>query len=77
MIASIFFTAPKLELAHQMASNPIQMTESEQRIFTRLCIQGESMMDCLRIIIHHMIFLIIRGDIGARMTKDERSAPCY
>jgi len=29
MIASIFFTAPKLELAYQMASNPIQMMESE------------------------------------------------
>jgi hypothetical protein len=28
MIASIFFTAPKLELAYQMASYPIQMTES-------------------------------------------------
>jgi hypothetical protein len=30
MIASIFFTAPKLELAHQMASNPIQMIEPQR-----------------------------------------------
>jgi hypothetical protein len=30
MIASIFFTAPKLELAYQMASNPIQMIEPER-----------------------------------------------
>jgi hypothetical protein len=29
MTASIFFTAPKLELAYQMASNPIQMRESD------------------------------------------------
>jgi hypothetical protein len=29
MIASIFFTAPKLELTYQMASNPIQMRESD------------------------------------------------
>ena len=36
MIASIFFTAPKLELAYQMASYPIQMTESNQLSFTRL-----------------------------------------
>jgi hypothetical protein len=28
MIASIFFTAPKLELALQMASNPIQNDRS-------------------------------------------------
>jgi hypothetical protein len=36
MIASIFFTAPKLELAFQMASNPIHWQKSKQTIFTRL-----------------------------------------
>jgi len=30
MIASIFFTAPKLELAYQMASNPIQIIGLER-----------------------------------------------
>jgi hypothetical protein len=29
MTASIFFIAPKLELTHQMASNPIQMGDSD------------------------------------------------
>jgi hypothetical protein len=30
MIASIFFTAPRLELAYQMASTPIQMIEPDR-----------------------------------------------
>jgi hypothetical protein len=54
MIASIFFTAPKLELAYQMASNPIQMIEPE-RVHSTTPL-SESMVDRFGIAIVDTIF---------------------
>jgi len=55
MTASIFFTAPKLELAYQMASNPIQMTES-RRIHSITSRRG-SVVDRFGIVIVDTIFV--------------------
>jgi hypothetical protein len=52
--ASIFFTAPKLELAYQMASNPIQMI-GPQRVHSTTP-RSESMVGCFGIAILDTIF---------------------
>jgi hypothetical protein len=54
MIASIFFTAPKLELAYQMASNPIQMIKPEGVHSTTP--RSESMVDRFGLAIVDAIF---------------------